>query len=104
MARNLMILSSIAECMKAIDYQTEVGATETTDVGLRGEVCTCAEQRRNAWPGYQGHRLVRLCDNTLVCRDCGKLFHTQHQKLTPKDRIEFEALDPKRPFAQRFEL
>ena len=45
MAKNLMILSSIAECMKAIDYQTEVGATETTDVGLRDEVCSCAEQR-----------------------------------------------------------
>lgn len=104
MARNLMILSSIAECMKAIDYQTEVGATETTDIGLRDAFCSCAGQRRNAWPGYLGHRLVRLGCNTLVCRDCGKQFHTQRQKLTPKDRIAFEALDPKRRFAQRFEL
>lgn len=104
MARNLMILSSIAECMKAIEYQREIGGTETTDVGLRDDVCSYAERRRNAWPGYVGHRLVRLNGNTLVCRDCGKLFHTPRQKLTPKDRIEFEALDPKRPFSQRFEL
>ena len=104
MARNLMILSSIAECMKAIEYQREIGGTETTDIGLRDDVCSCSERRRNAWPGYLGHRLVRLGCNTLVCRDCGKQFHTQRQKLTPKDRIAFEALDPKRRFVERFEL
>ena len=104
MEKNLMILSSIAECMKAIEYETEVGAPGTTVVGLRDDVCSCSVQRRNAWPGYLGHRLVRLGCNTLVCRDCGKQFHTQRQKLTLRDRIAFEALDPKRRFVERFEL
>ena len=101
-SRSLMVLSPIAECRKAIEFLTEAGRLEATDVVLGGEPCPCGVSQDNEPQGLKGHRIVLLDGNTLVCRDCGKLFHTRHRALTERDRVVFEALNPSRPFSRPF--
>lgn len=102
-SKNLMILSSIAQCRKAIEFLTEVGDLKATDVVLGSEPCLSEGLRRNVPQGLKGHRIIHLGGSTLVCRDCGKLFHTRHQVLSERDRVVFEALNPRRPFSRPFE-
>ena len=97
-SKNLMILSSIAQCRKAIAFLTEVGDLEATDVVLGSVPCPSEGLRRNVPPGLKGHRIVLLGGSTLVCRDCGKLFHTGHRAPSKQERAAFEALHPAHPF------
>lgn len=101
-SKNLMILSSIEECRKAITFLIEAGDLEVTDVVLRSDSCSNTELQHNGQQVLKGHRIVRLDDNTLICRICHKRFHTQNQELTELERVVFEALNPERPFLQPF--
>lgn len=96
----LMILSSIAECRKALEYLKEKGTTSGTLVELQGVPCPVRTQEPNGELCVGGHQLVLLDDKTLKCQFCGKVFHSKHQALTREDCIRFGSLDPKVPFEQ----
>lgn len=95
----LMILSSIAECRKALEYLKVRGTDSETFVELKGVPCPGRKQESNG-DLCEGHQLVLLDDKTLRCRFCGKVFHSKHQALTREDYISFGSLDPKVPFEQ----
>lgn len=101
MAKNLMVLSSIAECSKALAWLKEVTLLEETLVELRGGVCPLKSQAPNAGQGILlGHQLVPLGHNKLHCSACHRVFHSKRQALTPIDCIVFSKLDPRVPFGQ----
>lgn len=94
----LQIQSSIEECRKAIDYLTEVGEISSTTVMLSGEIDPCPGQHSNELPMFQGHQLILLDENTLVCEECGRRFESSRQELTIEERIVFQGLSAKHPF------
>lgn len=99
MTKSLMVLPSIADCTKALEWLREAGRAEETDVELRGAVCPERVQGSNEEQDMLlGHRLVVLADTRLQCRVCGKVFRSKHRALTQVDRIVFARLDPSVPF------
>ena len=103
MARNLMVLSSIPECRKALEYLKEKGTKSETLVELKGVQCPSREQEPTSGL-CAGHQLTELDDNRLKCRFCGKVFHSKRQALTREDYILFGSLDPKVHFGRQPEL
>ncbi len=99
-----MVLSSIAECRKALDYLAEVGESEEVCVVLRDAPCPVKSQVATETPvGFGWHQLVLRDDNTLTCPACGKVFRSKRRELTRLDRIAFGSLSPKVPFSQGVE-
>lgn len=99
-----MVLSSIAQCRKALAWLTEAGLTEGTHVELRGVACPVRVQDTNGGQDtLPWHQLVVLDHNRLQCQTCGKVFRSKHLELTPVDRIQFARLDPRIPFVQGVE-
>ena len=98
----LFILSSIAECRKALEYLKMTGKDSETLVELKGVPCPAREQHANGVL-CEAHQLVLQDDKTLRCRFCGKVFYSKYQALTREDCIMFGSLDPKVPFEQGFE-
>lgn len=95
---SLMILPSIAECRKAIDYLTEAGEISSTTVMLDGGRRPCPAQPASEEPAFRGHQLVLRDDNTLECELCGRKYRSIHRELTPLERLCFEKLSPTCPF------
>lgn len=103
-SKNLMILSSIAECRKAIDFLSQAGELPATTVMLRGEKHPCPKSPANDMPMYRGHRLVLRDDNTLECRECGRKYRSVRQELTREERYLYETLSPRYSFERQAEL
>ena len=97
-AKSLMILSSIAECRKAIDFLTEVGEIGATTIMLNGAKRPCPGQPASGTPMFRGHQLVLRDDKTLVCSVCGRKYRSSHQELTKVERYAHERLLPSCPF------
>ena len=102
--KNLMILSSIAECRKAIDFLLQAGEYSATTVMLRGETHPCPKSLANDMPMYRGHQLVLRDDNTLECRECGRKYRSVHQELTKEEQYLYETLSPRCSFEPQAEL
>lgn len=102
--KNLMVLSSIAESRKAIDFLSQAGELSATTVMLRGEKHPCSKSPANDMPMYQGHQLILRDDNTLECRLCGRKYRSVRQELTREERYLYETLSSKCSFEQQAEL
>lgn len=102
--KNLMVLSSIAECRKAIDFLSQAGELSVTTVMLRGEKHPCPKSPANDMPMYRGHQLILRDDNTLECRLCGRKYRSVRQELTREERYLYETLSPKCSFERQAEL
>ena len=99
-----MVLSSIPECRKALEFLHEKRKESGIHVELKGVPCPARIQDSNAMPNCLGHQLILQGDNKLKCQFCGKEFHSKHQALTREDYILFGSLDPKIPFGRLHEL
>lgn len=95
---SLLVLNSLSECMKVITLLEEAGKIGEVDLEYRGETCPFGKSQRSETPTLQGHRVLLLKRNTLVCRDCGKLFPLRRRALSAQDRAVFSTLLPGVPF------
>lgn len=99
--KSQILLTSTADCRKAIAYLTETGELEETDVVLRLALAQDLKPQPTDTQCSQGRHTVVLRDNNMICQSCGKVFRSKHQALTIQDRVLFESLSPRRPFAQQ---